>query len=116
LTGLKIAARLGRHGRWTGKQGYSQGETRSQSFQILKDELYCGFDFLWSSRGAFFARSASPFTAASDSVTIPRIDAYYRFNERHRIDFSSFRTKRDGLKTIEIDIDLGTNLLSSAIE
>lgn len=42
-----------------------------------------------------------------NSVTIPRIDAYYRFNAYHRIDFSSFRTERDGLKTIEIDIDLG---------
>ena len=42
-----------------------------------------------------------------NSVTIPRIDAYYRFNERHRIDFTSFRTKRDGKKTIDIDIDLG---------
>ena len=42
-----------------------------------------------------------------NSVTIPRIDGYYRFNERHRIDFSSFRTKREGLKTIDIDIDLG---------
>lgn len=42
-----------------------------------------------------------------NSVTIPRIDAYYRFNANHRIDFSSFRTERDGLKTIDIDIDLG---------
>jgi len=42
-----------------------------------------------------------------NSVTIPRIDAYYRFNAYHRIDFSSFRTERDGRKTIDIDIDLG---------
>jgi hypothetical protein len=35
-----------------------------------------------------------------DSATIPRFDAYYRFNERHRIDFSSFRIDRDGLKTL----------------
>ena len=42
-----------------------------------------------------------------NSVTIPRIDAYYRFNANHRIDFSSFRTERDGLKTIDIDIVLG---------
>ena len=35
-----------------------------------------------------------------DSATIPRFDAYYRFNERHRIDFSNFSIDRDGLKTL----------------
>ena len=42
-----------------------------------------------------------------NSVTIPRIDGYYRFNAKHRIDFTSFRTERDGQKTIDIDIDIG---------
>lgn len=42
-----------------------------------------------------------------NSVVIPRIDAYYRFDQHHRIDISSFRTERDGLKTINSDIDLG---------
>ena len=42
-----------------------------------------------------------------NSVTVPRIDAYYRFNENHRIDFSNFRTERDGSKTIDIDMNLG---------
>lgn len=35
--------------------------------------------------------------------TIPRIDAYYRFNERHRIDFTSFSVDRKGRRTLEID-------------
>ncbi len=47
-----------------------------------------------------------------NSVVIPRIDAYYRFDKHHRIDFSSFRTKRDGSKTIEIDIELGDQSFS----
>ena len=35
--------------------------------------------------------------------TIPRIDAYYRFNERHRIDFTSFSIDRAGTRAIAID-------------
>jgi hypothetical protein len=35
--------------------------------------------------------------------TIPRIDAYYRFNERHRIDFTSFSIDRTGSRTLAID-------------
>jgi hypothetical protein len=42
-----------------------------------------------------------------DSATIPRFDAYYRFNERHRIDFSSFRIDREGLKTLNAAITIG---------
>jgi hypothetical protein len=37
------------------------------------------------------------------SNTIPRIDAYYRFNERHRIDFTSFSIDRIGTRTLAID-------------
>ncbi|MBT8120640.1 MAG: DUF481 domain-containing protein [Gammaproteobacteria bacterium] len=35
--------------------------------------------------------------------TIPRIDAYYRFNERHRIDFTSFAIDRKGTRVLAID-------------
>jgi hypothetical protein len=35
--------------------------------------------------------------------TIPRIDAYYRFNPRHRINFTSFSIERAGERTIAID-------------
>jgi hypothetical protein len=42
-----------------------------------------------------------------DSDTIPRIDAYYRFNERHRIDFTSFVIDRKGQRTLDIDLDIG---------
>ena len=34
--------------------------------------------------------------------TIPRIDAYYRFNPRHRIDFTSFSIDRKGTRTGDI--------------
>jgi hypothetical protein len=38
------------------------------------------------------------------SVTIPRIDAYYRFDLRHRIDFGAFRVNRDGRTHLDIDV------------
>jgi hypothetical protein len=38
-----------------------------------------------------------------ESDTIPRVDAYYRFNPRHRIDFTSFTIDRKGERTIAID-------------
>ena len=42
-----------------------------------------------------------------DSATIPRIDGYYRFNERHRIDFSNFGIDRDGIKTLSGILTIG---------
>ena len=41
-----------------------------------------------------------------DGDTIPRIDAYYRFNDRHRIDFTSFSVDRKGERTLAIDITI----------
>ena len=41
-----------------------------------------------------------------DSDTIPRIDVYYRFNERHRIDFTSFSVDRKGTRTLSIDFTI----------
>ena len=38
--------------------------------------------------------------------TIPRIDAYYRFNPRHRIDFTSFSIDRKGSRTLAIDVTI----------
>lgn len=42
-----------------------------------------------------------------DSDTIPRIDAYYRFNNRHRIDFTAFSVSRKGERTLAIDLTIG---------
>lgn len=54
--------------------------------------------------------------------TVPRIDAYYRFNDKHRINFSYFSIKRSGKKTLKASLDIGTETfaidesLSSDIE
>jgi len=42
-----------------------------------------------------------------DSDTIPRIDAFYRFNERHRLDFTWFSIDRQGERTLAIDVTIG---------
>lgn len=41
------------------------------------------------------------------SNSIPRIDAYYRFNDRHRIDFTTFNVDRKGTRTISLDLTIG---------
>ena len=42
-----------------------------------------------------------------DGDTIPRIDAYYRFNERHRLDFTVFSVDRQGERTLTLDLTIG---------
>ncbi|MDH3762656.1 MAG: DUF481 domain-containing protein [Gammaproteobacteria bacterium] len=37
---------------------------------------------------------------------VPRLDMYYRFNDRHRIEFSNFKYERDGRQLLAIDIDI----------
>ena len=54
--------------------------------------------------------------------TIPRIDAYYRFNDKHRIDFTSFSFSRSGKVALTGDVDIGdttylvNEVLNSEIE
>lgn len=42
-----------------------------------------------------------------DGDTVPRIDAYYRFNMRHRIDFTAFNVTRAGERTLSLDLTIG---------
>jgi hypothetical protein len=42
----------------------------------------------------------------SETESEARIDGYYRFNKRHRVDWTWFRIDRTGTQTIDIDIDL----------
>lgn len=41
----------------------------------------------------------------SESDDAPRVDGYYRFTPRHRIDFAWFKVEREGTRTLSIDID-----------
>jgi len=44
--------------------------------------------------------------------TIPRLDIYYRLNDRHRIDFSHFKIERDGRKRLEIEVEIEDEVYS----
>jgi hypothetical protein len=44
------------------------------------------------------------------SDTVARLDAYYRFNPRHRIDFSIFDLSRDATATIDESIQFGDEI------
>lgn len=59
-----------------------------------------------SSSGVGVGYSFTDDLGGEDSVTIPRIDAYYRFNDRHQIIFTAFTYKLDGRKVLDIDVDL----------
>jgi len=36
-----------------------------------------------------------------------RIDGYYRFNDRHRLEFGNFTVDRNGVTTLTVDLDIG---------
>ena len=61
---------------------------------------------VFSSSGVGAGFSFASDLGGDESATIPRIDAYYRFSERHRIDFSTFSFERDGRQLLEIEIEL----------
>jgi len=44
------------------------------------------------------------------SDTVARLDAYYRFNPRHRVDFSIFDLSRDATATIDESIQFGDEI------
>jgi hypothetical protein len=46
--------------------------------------------------------------------TIPRIDAYYRFNDRHRIDFTTFSINRAGRRALDIEIKIGDEIYAAS--
>ena len=59
-----------------------------------------------TSSGAGVGYSFSDDLGGEDSVTVPRIDAYYRFNDRHQILFTAFTYSLDGRRVLDIDVDL----------
>lgn len=42
-----------------------------------------------------------------DSVSVPRLDGFYRFNRFHRIEFGGFRIRREGRGRLSLDLDIG---------
>ena len=48
------------------------------------------------------------------SDRIPRIDGYYRFNDKHRFDFSAFSISRSGLKTLALQLEIGDEIYQAS--
>jgi len=46
--------------------------------------------------------------------TVPRIDAYYRFNPRHRINFTAFSIDRSGVRTLAVDVVINDEPFSAS--
>ena len=42
-----------------------------------------------------------------DRLSVPRLDGYYRFNDKHRLDFAWANVKREGTRTIALNIEIG---------
>ena len=42
-----------------------------------------------------------------EDVDVPRIDGFYRLDDRHRLEFGALRIERDGRNRLEIAIDIG---------
>ncbi|MCP4769283.1 MAG: hypothetical protein GY875_23875 [Gammaproteobacteria bacterium] len=61
---------------------------------------------VFNNQGLGAGYSFSRDLGGDDSATVPRIDMYYRFNERHRIEFSTFSMDRDGTKILELEVDI----------
>lgn len=72
----------------------------------LVDEASTNFTVLGNS-GLGAGISFSNDLGGETTDTIPRLDAYYRFNNKHRLDFSTFTIARDARKTISIALDIG---------
>ena len=96
-----------------------------QAFADDATDLAFGNDYMLR-LGAYFVNSANTELSVNSSTgglgtsidyqrdlggegnkTIPRLDAYYRFNDRHRIDFSTFKIDRAGSATLALDVNIG---------
>lgn len=49
-----------------------------------------------------------------DSDTVPRVDIFYRFNNKHGIDFTVFSIDRQGSTTLSVDLDIGDETFSAS--
>ncbi len=65
---------------------------------------------LAATAGAIGAGAAIDFEeqlGLEDSETVPRIDGYWRFGKRSRLDFSYWKLDRDATRVIDEQIDIG---------
>ena len=59
-----------------------------------------------SSTGTGTNISFSKDLGGETTASVPRLDGYYRFNDRHRLEFGSFTVDRDGNKTLNAALEI----------
>ncbi len=65
-------------------------------------------DFLiLSSTGTGAGVSFEKTLGGDTTDSVARIDGYYRFNDRHRLEFGNFTVDRNGVTTLTVDLDIG---------
>ncbi len=94
-------AEAGSHG-----SGITTDKAMIRGGSYYVDQATTDFTVL-SSGGAGGGISFSDDLGGERRTTIPRIDAYYRFDQHHRIDFSTFSIERDGPVLLAADLDIG---------
>ena len=100
---------------------------------IAEDEVALAFPDKWTIRaGAYIIDKAdttvivlndigvggginfSDTLGGDDSDTVPRVDIFYRINNKHGIDFTAFSIDRQGSTTLSIDLEIGDETFSAS--
>ncbi len=73
---------------------YSVRNADTDLVVLSKDNIGSGFSFVDDLGG-------------DEDVDLLRLDVFYRFNEKHGIEFSTFRIERDGFGRLTVNLDIG---------
>ncbi len=77
---------------------------------------------VFDSSGIGVGISFDKYIGVDTTDSVARIDGYYRFNDRHRLEFGRFTVDRDGTQTLTVDLTIGdetffaTETMTSSIE
>ena len=63
-----------------------------------------------SSGGVGTTVSFSKDLGGETTASVPRLDGYYRFNDRHRLEFGIFTVDRTGMQTLTVGLDIGDEM------
>ena len=96
----------------------AEDTTKDKDKEELPDRFMVrgGANFIWNadtnmslsgSRGAGALINYSDLLKGETKATVPRVDAYYRFNPNHSIGFTYYRVGRDGLAGVDRSFNFG---------
>ena len=96
----------------------AEDTTKDKDKEELPDRFMVrgGANFIWNadtnmslsgSRGAGALINYSDLLKGETKATVPRVDAYFRFNPNHSIGFTYYRVGRDGLAGVDRSFNFG---------